>query len=349
MRAPSGDDGEQPLRDASVQDATIDATVSVPMDASADAIGKDAQVVVADAALPYEPPAVAFPTAKPEQPFLLSAVGLYTDIKTKTLAPDLIAYEPSYALWSDGALKDRHLRLPPGTQIDNSDPDHWLFPVGTVLFKEFRTPEKRLETRVVARVGSGERDYFFGAFLWNDDESDAALVWDGAMNVRGTEHDVPDTNQCGTCHNGDTGRVLGVSAVQTATLALPLTVNRAPFTVPGTPDQAKALGYLHANCGHCHNASGSARPDTDLALRISVTAQTVDTTVPYQSAVGKNLQSFMGNDLKVRIVPGDPAQSGLYYRMSQRGFRTQMPPIATEHTDPTGLQLVSDFISGLPH
>jgi hypothetical protein len=316
------------------------------LDASFEAAQPDASVIEEDARVidtqPYVPPRVDYPREKLAQPFLLSQVGLYTDLATKTLAPDLIAYEPSYALWSDGALKVRHLRLP--GPIDNSDPDHWLFPVGTVLFKEFRTPEKRLETRVIARVGSGERDYFFGAFVWRDDESDAELAWDGASNVRGTEHDVPDTKQCGTCHNGETGRVLGISAVQTANLALPLTVKREPYVAP-----AEALGYLHANCGHCHNPSGSSRPDTDLNLRLSVAQKLVDTTIPYQSSVNVKLQSFMGSALTLRIVPGEPEQSGVYFRMTQRGPRSQMPPIASEKVDPQGLQTVADFISGLAH
>ncbi|HEX5658758.1 MAG TPA: hypothetical protein VFX59_16275 [Polyangiales bacterium] len=324
--------------DAALPDSRVDDTLVVEDAQVFDARVEDASVFV--------PPKVDWPAEK--QPFLLSQVGLYTDIASKTLAPDLIAYEPRYALWSDGAQKDRHLRLPAGTKIDDSDPDHWQLPVGSVLFKEFRTPDERLETRVIARVGSGERDYFFGAFVWRDDESDAELAWDGASNVRGTAHDVPDTKQCGTCHNGEIGRVLGISAVQ-AQQAFPLKVNRGPYVVPGTPEQAQALGYLHANCAHCHNPSGSSRPDTDLNLRLSVAQSSVDATIPYQSSVGVKLQSFMGSDLKLRITAGDPEQSGVYFRMSERGPRTQMPPIATELADPQGMQLIADFIRGLPH
>ena len=36
---------------------------------------------------------------------------------------------------------------------------------------------------------------------------------------------------------------------------------------------AAALGYLHANCGHCHNQNGTAWPDTQMVLR-SVVADT---------------------------------------------------------------------------
>ncbi|MET0285023.1 MAG: hypothetical protein ABW352_11150 [Polyangiales bacterium] len=342
-----GDDGEEVARDAAV-DMQLDASVDTmpALDAALDAVIIEASI---EDARVFMPPAIDFPREKPARAFLLSELGLYADFASKTLAPDLIAYEPSYALWSDGAEKHRWLRLPAGARIDDSDPDRWQFPVGAVLFKEFRTPDQRLETRVIARVGAGERDYFFGAFVWRDDESDAELAWDGASNVRGSAHDVPDTKQCGTCHNGEAGRVLGVSAVQTPRLNLPTTTTHAPYEVPGDAAQAQALGYLHANCGHCHNPRGSARPDTDLNLRLSVAERTVEETTPYRSSVGVKLQSFMGSTLTTRVVAGEPEQSGVWFRMSQRGPRTQMPPIASESVDAQGLALIAGFIAALPH
>jgi hypothetical protein len=334
--------------DAGFADAALDTVIQEDAAAALDATLADAMSV--DAAPPYVPPQVVFPSEPPTRPFLLSEVGLYTDIASKTLAPDLIPYEPQYALWSDGAEKVRHLRMPAGTRIDNEDPDHWQFPVGTMLFKEFRNADARLETRVIARTGPGVRDYFFGAFAWRDDESDAELVWDGALDVRGTQHDVPNTKQCGTCHNGEPGRVLGVSAVQTAGLQTSLLrVQRTPYQVPGDAVAREALGYLHANCGHCHNPSGSARPDTDLFLRLSVASSTVEDSIPYVSSVGVKLQYFQGSLLTQRIVAGDADQSGVYYRMTQRGPRTQMPPIATERVDEVGMSKVAAFIAGIEH
>lgn len=302
-----------------------------------------------DASVAYVPPVVQFPSEAPAQPFMLSQVGLYTDIGQKTLAPDLHAYAPTYELWSDGAEKLRWLRLPQGTRIDDTDPDHWQFPVGAVLFKEFRHGERRLETRVVARTGPGERDYFFGAFVWREDESDAQLAWDGASDVRGTQHDVPNVKQCGACHNGEPGRVLGFSAVQTPDAAAWLVHARPAYRVPGDPVASRALGYLHANCGHCHNPSGSARPDTDLMLRLSVAQQSVESSLPYLSSVGVEMQYFQGTPLTLRIAAGDADQSGVYYRMTQRGPRTQMPPFASERVDERGMQQVAAFIATLPH
>ena len=40
-------------------------------------------------------------------------------------------------LWADYATKQRWILLPPGTKIDATDPNEWVFPVGTKVWKEF--------------------------------------------------------------------------------------------------------------------------------------------------------------------------------------------------------------------
>src|SRR5947209_1575763 len=50
-------------------------------------------------------------------PMLLSQTGLYANIATGDLAPGVIAYEPQFGLWSDGATKKRWIKLPPGSKI----------------------------------------------------------------------------------------------------------------------------------------------------------------------------------------------------------------------------------------
>jgi mono/diheme cytochrome c family protein len=293
---------------------------------------------------------VHFPEAESQSELRLSELGLYVDIEDKTLAPDLIAYEPRYALWSDGAEKRRWLRLPKGTKIDNSDPDHWRFPVGTVLFKEFARAGKRLETRVIARVGEAAEATFMGTFLWRDDERDALLVRDGAPNVRETDHDLPSQKNCATCHNPEPGRVLGFSAVQQQELPSELLAQpQQAYAIPGTRESAQGLGYLHANCGHCHNPRGNPSNRTRLNLRLSVADVEAGQTTIERETVGVALDSFSATSLKLRVVAGDPDQSGIYARMSERGTEAAMPTLGTKHVDEIGMQSVRAWIAGLPH
>jgi hypothetical protein len=307
---------------------------------------------------PWAPPQPELPAADFDGEFLLSELGLYTDITTKAFAPDLLELEPQFVLWSDSAEKRRFLRLPPGTEIDTTDMDHWTLPVGAQAFKQFSIDGKLLETRLVARTGEGRFDYWMGAFIWNDDESDAVFSAQGASNVRGTEHDVPTVKQCGTCHNGETGRYLGVSALQLgwpggalATLAAQGRLSAPPksttLSLPGAENTRAALGYLHANCGHCHNSDGTSWPDTNMVLRLSFDTRTLEETGVYDSAIGVNATSFIDDAHAQRIAPGDPEASAVLFRMKQRGAKTQMPPFATEIVDEGGIRIVERFITEL--
>ena len=88
-----------------------------------------------------------------------------------TLAEGVLPFEPQYALWSDSAAKKRWVKLPPGSQIDTSEMDYWVYPVGTKLFKEFTRDDVRVETRLLEKVGEG--DWFMRAFQWNEAQTDA--------------------------------------------------------------------------------------------------------------------------------------------------------------------------------
>jgi len=282
-------------------------------------------------------------------PPALSQTGLYADIVGKVLAPDSTGFQPRFQLWSDGAEKRRWLRLPPGTQIDNSDPDHWQLPPGAALFKEFAREGKRLETRVLARTGAGPRDYWMGAFVWNDDESDAYFMPDGVRDARGTDHDVPSQKRCGTCHDGAPGRMLGLSALQQPQLPAPLLRQPSPpSVVPGEPVTQAALGYLHANCAHCHNPRGSAFPDTDLDLRLRSGDTSAETALTQRTTLRVPLQFFRRTSTRWRVLPGAPEQSALLERMSHTDPLLRMPPLGTEQIDEAGIASVRAWIASLP-
>jgi hypothetical protein len=120
-------------------------------------------------------------------------------------------------------------------------------------------------------------------------------------------------------------------------------------TAPGPPEVAAALGYLHANCGHCHSDTGIARPDTDQILRLSVGETTPEATRIYQTTIGKVLSYYRdpAGEVFYRVVRGEPEASAIFTRLAVRGDQRQMPPIATEHVDETGAALVRAWIEGL--
>jgi hypothetical protein len=292
------------------------------------------------------PDAAPLPTDLPAR---LSETGLYVDLASKTLADANLEFTPRNVLWSDAAVKMRWIQLPANATIDSRDMNRWTFPVGTKWFKEFAKDGKRLETRLIWRVadtGDREQDTLFGSYVWNDDESEAMFVKEGAQNVRGTQHDAPSSDACWKCHIGEPGRALGFSALQLGEVsALPLSDLPPAGTTYAAPDPA--LGYLHANCGHCHNESGSAWASSQMVLRLSVDDRVAAATQIVQTTVGVPLQQWVGHGFTSRIVSGDPDNSALLYRMTQRTPNMQMPPIATEIPDPTGIALVRQWIQSL--
>jgi hypothetical protein len=332
-------DANVPARPADAA-ATLDGMLSGSTDDPRDA-----------GAPPWRRPLVEYPESDAGDVRKLSEFGLYRDIVSKELAPDLIEYEPRYALWSDGAHKRRWLLLPEGTNIETSDPDHWLFPEGTVLFKEFADEQgKRLETRMLARTGPASSDVFLGSFVWLEDESDAVYAPHGENDVRGTEHDVPTQDNCATCHRGEPGRVLGFSAVQRPrVMNASFVVPGVSYDIPGDPRARAALGYLHANCAHCHNDDGTARRDTALVMRLSVHDLT-----PGQTTIERNLVGVMTDHFSadtgptgLRVSPGDPAASVILQRMRVRQKTKQMPVLGTEKVDETGVETIESWVASL--
>ncbi len=289
----------------------------------------------------------------------LSAAGLYDDLATKRVVDDALEFAPIHKLWSDGAEKRRFVLLPPGGVIDATDMDHWQVPVGTRFFKEFSLGGRRLETRLILRVddsGEAERDFRLGAYLWLEDESDAVFVPDGANDVWGTPHDVPSKDTCWRCHIGEPGHVLGFTAVQLDRALLDHLEARAALSrpvpsgiaVPGDARAQAALGWLHANCGHCHNENGNAWPQTPMVLRLAAGEASVETSRIYRTTVGASLNFYHAPGYALRIAPGDPTRSAIVHRDGARGTMDQMPPLATEIVDPDGLAAVSAWIESLP-
>lgn len=291
-------------------------------------------------------------------PQRLSETGLYADQATGTLAPGVRAFAPRYALWSDGASKRRWVLLPPGERIDTRDMDSWQFPQGTRLWKEFTRDGVRVETRLLQKVGPEEGDWAAVAYVWNPEQTAAEATPAGAADANGTPHDVPSASECMGCHGGTRSRVLGFSAIQLAydapagmldlqgllsegALTAP---PEGPLAVPGNETERAALGYLHANCGHCHNQrrpeQNGARcfaPQNELDFWLRVDRLgSVQETPTYQSAVGSGGP----------IEPGNPDDSRLIHRVSTRDDAS-MPPLGTEVVDTRTVELLRRWMQQL--
>lgn len=308
-------------------------------------------------------------TPSPASPRIaLSSQGLYADIQKEKVAPEVFEYSPTYALWSDAADKRRWLLLPAFAVVDTNDMDHWDFPVGTRVFKEFSLDGIKLETRMIERVAATGRlrdDFVFSTFIWRSDQEEALLEKNGRNNVLGTEHDVPAQKLCSVCHRGEASTILGFSALQLSGSGDLARAEQAgllshppdrEFDVPGDRVAQRALGTLHANCGHCHTAGGVADFMTLQIVPSEVDGEVEDLAV-YRSLVDQPLSDEWEDPpagFSQRIAAGFPQQSAVLYRMRTRGRDDeadpdQMPPLATTLVDWEAVHAVAAWITELPH
>ena len=315
-------------------------------------------------------------TASP-LPQHLAETGLYADGTLTTPARDVLAYTPQYPLWSDGATKRRWIRLPRGTFIDARDADAWSFPVGTRVWKEFSRGTRR-ETRLMVRTRSA---WVYGTYRWTDDGADALLVpasgavapdpgWPGGSYVFPSEQD------CRSCHEGRPTPVLGFSALQLSADRDPEAVHgerpdpgmvelrtlvdrrllrglpaswrtRPPRIDASTEDERAVLGYLHGNCGQCHNARG---PLASLGLDLWI-----DPARPHDDRIVRSLLArsrfrIPGEVAREsrRLSPGAPERSAILFRMLTRDPAQQMPPVATRVVDGEATRRIERWIHELP-
>lgn len=218
-----------------------------------------------------------------------------------------IEFAPRYPLWSDGMDKRRWLELPAGTAVDKSDPDRWEFPRGTRAVKEFSRDGRRHETRVIERLKDGSWSY--KTYAWNEEGTQASLAPEEGIPGRG----IPSRLDCLACHEGAGSPILGYSAVQLETKLEP------------------ALGYLHGNCGHCHN--DSALPALDLVLQQKASDPEASARRTRASVLGRNS----------RTRPAIARHEHLLERMRSQDPLLRMPPIGVTLPDARGIATLDQW------
>ena len=308
-------------------------------------------------------------------PATLQETGLYRDPATLEVDPSHLAFAPQYSLWSDGAVKRRWISLPENSPIDASDPDAWVFPVGTRLWKEFSFAGRRVETRFMEKRVDG---WHYAAYGWSEDGTEAVLVSErgrrGAFPLKeGRSHTIPSVSDCKVCHRANGTEVLGFSALQLSpdrdreaqhaepvsdpvvdlqylvdaglVAGLPSSLLTIPPKIPAeTARERSALGYLHANCGHCHNDGGSL---VNLGLFLRQEVAELQPAAAH-STIGHRIRKAapgQSPEALLRIEPGSPERSALLQRMSSRSRALQMPPLGTELVDEGAVLMIREWIA----
>lgn len=312
-------------------------------------------------------------------PTRLSRTGCFVTLSPLRPGPDLVPYDVSAELWTDGADKRRFLVVPPGEAIEVGADGAFSFPEGSVLVKVFLMRlaggdgrPVPVETRFMLRRADG---WEFFTYRWNAAGTDADLLDDQLivdLTVRhaGAEVTVPylfpGRETCTVCHGDAAGRALGPRAEQLdAVMRYPGGASEnqlvalagagllrqidpaAVAALPALPDPAdarapleeRARAWLHTNCAHCHRPGGWAPPDLDLDLRWQT---------PFaQTATCDEWMLYHGGRLgRLRVEPGAGEASGIWIRMTTES-ELRMPPVGSSIVDPVGERVVREWIDSL--
>lgn len=315
--------------------------------------------------------------APPSPPLHLRDTGLFKPGSSTEVRAENLPFAPQYPLWSDGTRKRRWLYLPPGAAIDASRPDAWVFPRGTRVWKEFAY-ERPIETRYIERRADGS--WLFATYVWNEDGSDAVLAPAAGSRslpvaaAPGGRYEVPSRGDCLACHEGAAAPLLGVSALQLSPDRDPLAVHgvaatpadldlralaargwlrhlppallqRPPRIAAASPIERAALGYLHGNCGHCHNDHGAPPVKLRLAQTVAPDATGSADVLASLVNVPARYRPAAASEAPVLLAPGRPEASVLALRLASRQAMTQMPPLGSRLPDAEASSLIERWIT----
>ena len=232
-----------------------------------------------------------------------------------------------------------------------------------------------VETRLLVRQPEGWEAL---AYVWRGSEAwlsitgaiiPLRLAFEGGGTARTVNYMVPSRNQCASCHvTGQDGDALLPIGLTTRQLnrgygggpgnqiahwqalgwldgAPPATewARNADWSSPGEPLAGLARSYLDANCGHCHNPAG--RADTT-GLWLNAHHDTLRRLGLCKPPIAAG-QGTGGR--RYSIVPGQPDDSILVFRMADDDPATRMPEIGRSIVHQRGLAVVADWIAALPN
>ena len=312
----------------------------------------------------------------------LSDYGFFIgDLKDLAPAEGVLPYDLNSSLFSDYSHKARFVWMPEGVAIDYNTEHVMDWPLGAVLIKNFfyyhdetdlSQGRRLIETRLLVNRGD-EWDAY--GYTWNDEQTDATydIIGDikevNWVNAAGepmkVDYIIPNKNQCKGCHAYDNKlKPIGPKARN---------INKDFAYVDGTKNQlekwletgylkgynpnidhpsvavwndvngydlhSRSMAYLDINCGHCHNPKGAGNTsgltllaDSDLGLKVGVFKATVS------AGAGTGGHQYS-------IVPGNPDESIMVYRMSSNDPGAMMPELGRRMVHEEGVDLISSWIA----
>lgn len=319
----------------------------------------------------------------PDEPYgNLSDYGFFAgDVSDLVPVEGVLPYELNSPLFSDYSHKLRFVWMPEGASVGYNNEHVMDWPVGAVLIKNFyyhhdetdlAKGRRLMETRLL--INRGEEWDAYG-YSWNDEQTEAVYDIIGDIkevawtNAEGKEmkvdYIIPNKNQCKGCHAYDNKiKPIGPKArnlnkeyayndgsknqlekwVETGYLTGYSAEGKHPSVAVwddaenfGTHE--RAMAYLDINCGHCHNPKGAG--NTSGLTLLSSTQPGIKLGI-YKATVSAGAGT---GGHHYSIVPGNPDESIMVYRMSSDNPGAMMPELGRRLVHTEGVDLIASWIS----
>lgn len=312
----------------------------------------------------------------------LSAYHLFTDAGGRRPNAGVMPYALNTPLFSDYALKQRYIFLPPGTKARYRPVGALDLPIGTTLVKvfafpaDFRKPDEKVrlvETRLLIHKPSG---WVALAYVWNADQTEAVLKRAGERTdvdfvdvhgrARHVDYAVPNANQCKECHslghtltpigpkarnlNGDYAYADGRENQLAHWIRLGLLEGAPPLKqIPRTaiwddPAEPLAARARAYLDGNCGHCHNPQGAASNSGLFLDLE----ETRAPQLGVLKRPVAAGRGSgNLLFDIAPGDPDGSIIVHRMASTEPGVMMPELGRSLVHEEGLALVRAYIASL--
>lgn len=312
----------------------------------------------------------------------LAAYRLFTDAAARHPNARVTPYALNTPLFSDYALKQRYIFLPPGTKAGYRPTGVLDLPVGATLVKtfaypaDFRRPDEKVrlvETRLLIHRKDG---WIALAYVWNEDQTEAVLKRAGKrldvdfIDVHGqprhVDYAVPNANQCKECHSiGDDFSPIGPKArnlngayvypegaenqlahwTRTGMLAGAPPPAQAPRTAVWNhgAEPLEARARAYLD-GNCGHCHNARGAASNSGLFLDLE----ETRAPAYGVGKRPVAAGKGSGgLFFDIAPGDPDASIIVHRMASTEPGVMMPELGRSTVHEEGLALVRAYIASL--
>ena len=308
----------------------------------------------------------------------LSDYGFFTgNMNALNPAQGVYPYNLTSTSFSDYASKERFIYLPEGTNMEyQGDFNVFNFPIGTIIIKNFiyyndvrnkSLGRTIIETRLLVKKETKWKPF---NYKWNDEQTEAIRLIVGGSVTASTiiengdlkeisRYVIPRELDCRTCHN--LNEEMTPIGPKPANLNRPvendISINQmdnfveqgvlsgSPVSISQIPDYrdssldpiTRGKAYLDANCAYCHRQGGTANAN-GLFINWDFEGEEIHT------GIFKIPTNYNAPQLQYDIVPGNPDESILLYRMTQTEAPDVMPQIGRSINHNEGIEIIKEYI-----